>query len=235
MADVIDPQDIFATIYNGYLSKNPDALYAVQQRNEPAMKSLLQLHKLDVTPENLDELFNLSQLFKTQAQQAAEQQAAEQQEKAASDKFKEDFSKNVDKIMQVDPTTRAIRNGAIAGSELAHAGAKMAENNGNRLAQALLAGRRHHSTRQDELYGPSYIDKASQMTAQNTMRRGENTSALLNMLGNTIGRIAGLDVQNDEERRQLKMSPYNAELGLPGDYWQTLGQREKRALSSYNK
>ena len=215
------------------MMSDPNILHAVQDGND---KAIIQLIKgagaTRVTSTDIQGLKDLATMFNTLAQDKQEQENNEAEAKAKNENYIKDFSKNIDQVMQVDPRYRAIRTAGIAGSALLHGGAKVAENNGNALAQALLASRRHSDT-QNEAYGQNYLDRTAAGVAHTTAARGANTSAILNALGDAVDKALGLEEQNEEQKKRMKLTPYMSEVGLPGTAWQTLGQNVKRAYNTY--
>lgn len=215
------------------MMSDPNILHAVQDGNDKAIIQLIKGAGADrVTNTDIQGLKDLATMFNTLAQDKQEQENNEAEAKAKNEDYIKNFSKNIDQVMQVDPRYRAIRFGATAASNLAHAGGQAAENNANALAQALLASKRH-SNAQNEAYGQNYLDRTAAGVANTTAARGANTKAVLDAFSNTINSLLGLEEQNEEQKKQMKLTPYMSEIGLPGTAWQTLGQNVKRAYNTY--
>lgn len=88
--------------------------------------------------------------------------------------------------LSIDAPGKMALKAAVAGmSNGVRATGNIAENNGNRLAAALLA-RHEGSGRQDALYGQSARDKASGALAQERMRKGTNIRHGTDAIANTI-------------------------------------------------
>lgn len=88
--------------------------------------------------------------------------------------------------LSIDTPGKMALKAAVAGvSNGVRAAGNIAENNGNRLAAALLA-RHEGSDRQDALYGQSARDKASGALAQERMRKGANIRHGTDAIANTI-------------------------------------------------
>ena len=88
--------------------------------------------------------------------------------------------------LSIDTPGKMALKAAVAGvSNGVRAAGNIAENNGNRLAAALLA-RHEGSDRQDALYGQSARDKASSALAQERMRKGTNIRHGTDAIANTI-------------------------------------------------
>ena len=217
MSKPIDPDNAFKSIYS-LLKKDKDALRAVQSNNVPAMRQLLRTFGLDPNDQqNITDLFDLSQLFRTAAQEATDEQIANDKAELEKSKAREDYKDAVKTIMSLDPRTKLLYTALDAGGEIAH---------------AILEGNRDHSAEQDRLYGPSIRDKSNAMAAADTARRGENAGNVWDALGNIVHKALGLEKQNDLTTRQMQMIPYDRELNMPGNYYQAMSQDRKRALNS---
>lgn len=104
------------------------------------------------------------------------------------------------------PAKMAAKVGINALSNGVRAAGGMAENNGNRLAAAILEGYRQHSDAQDQRFGPSARDKANAMWAQNKMRTGTNKNLAANAISNTLDRGLNMYEQQDLAAKQLAMT-----------------------------
>lgn len=89
------------------------------------------------------------------------------------------------------PQERAIKAGVQAVGQLARAGGDIAANNGNRLAAALMAANRTNSARQNDIYGPSRKEKATEAWGQDRIRRGNNWQIALNKFGDFVDKVLG--------------------------------------------
>ena len=85
----------------------------------------------------------------------------------------------------------AIKAGVQAIGQLARAGGDIAANNGNRLAAALMAANRTNSARQNDIYGPSRKEKATEAWGQDKIRRGNNWQIALNKVGDFVDKVLG--------------------------------------------
>ena len=74
--------------------------------------------------------------------------------------------KSMRELITGTPKERAIKAGVQAIGQLARAGGDIAANNGNRLAAALMAANRTNSARQNDIYGPSRKEKATEAWGQ---------------------------------------------------------------------
>ena len=86
---------------------------------------------------------------------------------------------------------RAIKAGVQAVGQLARAGGDIAANNSNRLAAALMAANRTNSARQNDIYGPSRKEKATEAWGQDKIRRGDNWQIALNKFGDFVDKVLG--------------------------------------------
>ena len=105
--------------------------------------------------------------------------------------------------LSIDTPLKRSLKAAVAGmSNGVRATGYIAENNGNRLAAALLA-RHEGSGRQDALYGQSARDKASSALAQERMRKGTNIRHGTDAIANTIDGALGAYNAQDLMAKQL--------------------------------
>ena len=89
------------------------------------------------------------------------------------------------------PQEMAIKAGIQAVGQLARAGGNIAANNGNRLAAALMAANRTNSARQNDLYGPSRRESATEAVGQERIRKGENWQEAGNAVGDFVDKVLG--------------------------------------------
>lgn len=118
----------------------------------------------------------------------------------------------VTKIFGKTPKQIALETGAATFSGAANALSGVFQNNGNRLAAAILEGTRQHTASQDERFGLSNRDKAGAAWANETVRRGNNKAIIAKELANTVDRLLGQYQQDDLMRRQMiynQASPRN--------------------------
>lgn len=105
--------------------------------------------------------------------------------------------------LAIDTPGKMALKAAVAGvSNGVRAAGNIAENNGNRLATALLA-RHEGSGRQDALYGQSARDRASGALAQERMRKGTNIKHGIDAIANTIDAALGTYNAQDLMAKQL--------------------------------
>ena len=89
------------------------------------------------------------------------------------------------------PKEMAIKAGIQAIGQIARAGGDIAANNGNRLAAALMAANRTNNARQNDIYGPSRKEKATEAWGQDKIRRGNNWQIGLNKFGDFVDKVLG--------------------------------------------
>ena len=99
--------------------------------------------------------------------------------------------KGMRSLLTGTPKEMAIKAGLQAVGQLARAGGDIAANNGNRLAAALMAANRTNSARQNDIYGPSRREKATEAWGQDKIRRGNNWQFALNKVGDFVDKVLG--------------------------------------------
>ena len=99
--------------------------------------------------------------------------------------------KNMYNLLTGGVKERAIKAGVQAIGQLARAGGDIAANNGNKLAAALMAANRTNSARQNDIYGPSRKEKATEAWGQDKIRRGNNWQIALNKVGDFVDKVLG--------------------------------------------
>ena len=99
--------------------------------------------------------------------------------------------KNMYNLITGGAKERAIKAGVQAVGQIARAGGDIAANNGNRLAAALMAANRTNSARQNDIYGPSRKEKATEAWGQDKIRRGDNWQIALNKVGDFVDKVLG--------------------------------------------
>ena len=99
--------------------------------------------------------------------------------------------KNMYNLLTGGAKERAIKAGVQVVGQLARAGGDIAANNGNRLAAALMAANRTNSARQNDIYGPSRKEKATEAWGQDKIRRGNTWQIALNKVGDFVDKVLG--------------------------------------------
>lgn len=122
---------------------------------------------------------------------------------------------------------KAVQIGAMAANALANGVADVSDNEGNYLARALLAAGRTNTARQNEMYGPSRREQAAEMSANDTLRRHGNVSAVARNVGELANNIAGY-------RRGIDMTAGNMalmrQMPLSGAAFDYMGRAESNTL-----
>lgn len=143
----------------------------------------------------------------------------------------------LDKIREVmvgSPTDYIVRGAAAAGAGVSDIIGNKAVSDANRLAQAILAANRTNSVKQNEIYGPSRKENASNVWAQEKLRRGEKVKNTTNEISNVIRNLSGLYGQRDDAVRAMQAQEI---LGAPGNFYSYLNsvQRANAALTTDKK
>lgn len=138
------------------------------------------------------------------------------------------YINNANNIMKMDPKKAAIYAALKIASNVARASGEIAENNSNRLAAAILAASRTNNSKQNELYGPSKIENAADAWGNEKQRRGTNAKIISKAVADTVDGLLGEYRAEDLAARQRSMAALDAELNLPGNYWQAASQLNKR-------
>lgn len=99
--------------------------------------------------------------------------------------------KNMRDLITGTSREMAIKAGIQAVGQLSRMGGDIAANNGNRLAAALMAANRTNSSRQNELYGPSRKEKATEAWGQDKIRRGNNWKIVGDNVGDFVDKVLG--------------------------------------------
>lgn len=103
----------------------------------------------------------------------------------------QDERKGMKNLILGTPQERAIKAGVQAVGQLARAGGEIAANDGNRLAAALMAANRTNSARQNDIYGPSRKEKATEAWRQDKIRRGERWKIIGDKVGDFVDKVLG--------------------------------------------
>lgn len=103
----------------------------------------------------------------------------------------QDERKGMKNLILGTPQERAIKAGVQAVGQLARAGGEIAANDGNKLAAALMAANRTNSARQNDIYGPSRKEKATEAWGQDKIRRGERWKIIGDKVGDFVDKVLG--------------------------------------------
>lgn len=122
------------------------------------------------------------------------------------------------------PEEMAIKAGIQAVGQLARAGGNIAANNGNRLAAALMAANRTNSARQNDLYGPSRRESATEAIGQERIRKGENWQEAGNAVGDFVDKVLGTYQIADATAGNAALARELAKEGMSSGAFETLGK-----------
>lgn len=132
--------------------------------------------------------------------------------------------KGMRSLLTGTPQEMAIKAGIQAVGQLARAGGKIAANNGNRLAAALMAANRTNSARQNDLYGPSRREAATEAVGQERIRKGENWQEAGNAVGDFVDKVLGTYQIADATAGNAALTRELAKEGMSSGAFETLGK-----------
>lgn len=136
----------------------------------------------------------------------------------------QDERKNMYNLLTGGAKERAIKAGIQAVGQLARAGGDIAANNGNRLAAALMAANRTNSARQNDIYGPSRKEKATEAWGQDKIRRGNNWQIALNKVGDFVDKVLGTYQVADATAGNAALTRELAREGMSSGAFETIGK-----------
>ena len=132
--------------------------------------------------------------------------------------------KSMRELITGTPKEMAIKAGVQAVGQLARAGGDIAANNGNRLAAALMAANRTNSARQNDIYGPSRKEKATEAWGQDKIRRGNNWQIALNKVGDFVDKVLGTYQVADATAGNAALTRELAREGMSSGAFDQLGR-----------
>lgn len=146
----------------------------------------------DPSDDDLNDLQSLAGLFGTVIDDTGDKgkYQSDWTNKATMDQLQKE-RKNMYNLLTGGAKERAIKAGIQAIGQIARAGGDIAANNGNKLAAALMAANRTNSARQNDIYGPSRKEKATEAWGQDKIRRGNNWQIGLNKVGDFVDKVLG--------------------------------------------
>lgn len=184
-------------------------LNALRTKDETVGGTLLQALGEQDTPENRETLFNMANGVET--------------EQETQTRHNTDLAKQIRKIASLNPKNLLIRAGVAAATEGLNTAADIAENNGNRLAAALMAAARTNSTKQNEIYGPSVREKYAEASANEKLRRAGNTSRILKGVSNVADKVFGMYNTADTMGRTMAAGAMGGHQ-MPATVWDFMGR-----------
>lgn len=132
--------------------------------------------------------------------------------------------KNMRGLLIGTPEEMAIKSGVQAVGQLARMGGDIAANNGNKLAAALMAANRTNSARQNDLYGPSRKEKATEAWGQDRMRRGNNWKIVGDKVGDFVDKVLGTYQIADATAGNAALTRELAKEGMSSGAFDQLGR-----------
>ena len=136
----------------------------------------------------------------------------------------QDERKGMRSLLTGTPQEMAIKAGIQAVGQLARLGGNIAANNGNRLAAALMAANRTNSARQNDLYGPSRRESATEAVGQERIRKGENWQEAGNAVGDFVDKVLGTYQIADTTAGNAALTRELAKEGMSSGAFETLGK-----------
>ena len=136
----------------------------------------------------------------------------------------QDEHKGMRSLLTGTPQEMAIKAGIQAVGQLARLGGNIAANNGNRLAAALMAANRTNSARQNDLYGPSRRESATEAIGQERIRKGENWREAGNAVGDFVDKVLGTYQIADATAGNAALTRELAKEGMSSGAFETLGK-----------
>lgn len=216
-----------------YFKGSPDILRAAHTKNSSALTQILKsVGVTNVTQSDLQDAYDLASAFDDSATIEARQEAAEQKARQKSQQNAQDYGDVVRNIAMMDPKTRAIYAALQVASTAAGAAGDVMQNNGNKLAEAILAANRTNSAHQNEVFGPSRRENVAGAWAAESQRKGNNAAIIGHGFSDAINKVTGMYRSEDQAARQRMMAPYDDVYmpGMSGQRFQTQWQREKAAM-----
>lgn len=163
------------------------------------------------TPADITELADAVGGFKEPKQHSSAYNKKKQYEAA------KEMAGRIRDVMVDSPGKMALKFGAAALGEGLDAAGDIAINNGNRLAQAILAARRSGTDEHDAIYGKNAHDKVTDAWAQNRIRRSENLGRGLKAAGNVTKQALGMYNMQDQISKGMEAGQYMQ--GVPGQIY----------------
>ena len=179
----------------------------------------------DPTDDDLKDLQSLAGLFGTVIDDTGDNKKF-QSDWTDKDTLKQmqDERKGMRSLLTGTPQEMAIKAGIQAVGQLARLGGNIAANNGNRLAAALMAANRTNSARQNDLYGPSRRESATEAVGQERIRKGENWQEAGNAVGDFVDKVLGTYQIADATAGNAALTRELAKEGMSSGAFETLGK-----------
>lgn len=175
------------------------------------------------TDDDLKDLQSLAGLFGTVIDDTGDKYQSDWTDPNTMDQLQKE-RKNMYNLLTGGAKERAIKAGVQAVGQLARAGGDIAANNGNRLAAALMAANRTNSARQNDIYGPSRKEKATEAWGQDRIRRGNNWQIALNKVGDFVDKVLGTYQVADATAGNAALTRELAREGMSSGAFDQLGR-----------
>lgn len=173
-----------------------------------------------ITDDEVDELSNTIDEYSN-----AEKKAQAHLDWNDRKKRKEDM-RMIRNIMVDSPQKLALKTLVSGLGEGFNAAGDIAANNGNRLAAAILTGRRSGSDAQEARFGKSLGDKSREAWAQNRIRKSENLGRGLHAVGNVLNKALGTYNIQDDTAKSMQAGRMMG--GTPGTLYQMIASNNAR-------
>lgn len=132
--------------------------------------------------------------------------------------------RNMRNLLTGTPKEMAIKAGVQAVGQIARAAGDIAANDGNRLAAALMAANRTNSARQNDIYGPSRKEKATEAWGQDRIRRGERGRIIGKAVGDFVDKVLGTYQVADATAGNAALTRELAKEGMSSGAFDQLGR-----------
>lgn len=132
--------------------------------------------------------------------------------------------KNMYNLLTGGAKERAIKAGIQAVGQIARAAGDIAANNGNKLAAALMAANRTNSAKQNDIYGPSRRERATEAWGHDKIRRGNNWQIALNRVGDFADKVLGTYQVADATAGNAALTRELAKEGMSSGAFETIGK-----------
>ena len=179
----------------------------------------------DPTDDDLKDLQSLAGLFGTVIDDTGDKKnfQSDWANPAAMDQLQRE-RRNMRNLLTGTPKEMAIKAGVQAVGQIARAAGDMAANDGNRLAAALMAANRTNSARQNDIYGPSRKEKATEAWGQDRIRRGERGRIIGKAVGDFVDKVLGTYQVADATAGNAALTRELAKEGMSSGAFETLGK-----------
>lgn len=132
--------------------------------------------------------------------------------------------KNMRGLLTGTPKEMAIKAGIQAAGQLARMGGDIAANNGNKLAAALMAANRTNSARQNDIYGPSRREAATEAVGHERIRKGNNWKIVGDNVGDFVDKVLGTYQVADSTAANAALTRELAKEGMSSGAFDHLGK-----------